>query len=1435
MRRILPACRPSVSGSDREKRLLGMAPADPRRPLPPETTEQLRQAPSAPASPNPVGSVLEQTRLQITGTMPLALDVRTQNPLMDTLEESGTLDAETKRIAAAALPSSPARPAGNRSLDAILNAMDPAGVLRSLQSFEGKLDRYVELIARTEKNRHRLEELGCDRPRLEPVLHAISQYEAQGNMLGIDLSLKLVHPANVLERLGVPQPERFTQEQRERAFQMLVDITQTQRIRSAFGQPAGGKEIGERARNEARERFLLDLGGAVEKMRAHLDAKINERATTLLQKTESAWSRLQQDTFRAYNLTADGTEDAFREILLRLHGIRRDEGYPRHRSGAKGADFLPEAEEALRLLDLTEKELRTKGNHELPVGAMEELAEENAAEQWASQTAIEVAKIDLETLDPDVRQSIEQLQELLAPWIEGRAPTPDERADIRRTRNDEMRTISKNIQILQQSPRLLTSEGIRQAEAMQRKNVTDPAVMQKQKETRQKLDTLLPGLLYTIETMRHPICDLLGLSGRIRGRKAEIDMAIGGGEIGKAEEEIRELERCKEHLGLLADRDPDIVVRLSTKEEFKTVTGRDDFPGYYSYGDGRIYLNMALIRERGLSVDEIVEHERGHAVIDAFRRFNVFPNLLTGLGATLERHGREAGHDLTSLLLERAEEWGIPVEHPSAPSETERWKLIDELLNRTAEWQRRGRPDVPANERALFEVAENLRHGRMEKPQPLRLTGGVFTTEGADGTLQEPGPTEGERPVEPTSVDDKMTSLRRDLLHVEAFLDAYPSVEGYGDMRAFLNEHFHYDKVRSFIRDELEPPFAAGQVDAPEFLEGLEHARNALRDTAKFMGQVDQAMADLSTVQKTGQQTLFQHLQNDIAWVSLWDMYTMFKDMKEDIIRMWKRRGESARNKLGKGLTQLIPDEVIYLGRLKHEFERRDRTSEEEEVSVWEKGWEKIDSHILLHEYAQRVRTPDQLKAIINLLTKRGRMDWENKHIWQKLQEFSGYKMPELPCRRNTILRNQWLQKMIASVWRDKDLYEHWKTGNDGAIAKGKSSFTPFLDDISAIKNEAKELKKLLVRHQLIKDGKMELSAEEEVNPHLYEEILHYAMRNGKMSMEDKFFYLIKGVESGLLSLDRLRAFPGETMKILGAFPFIDFFTRNHNTHHEIEQIAHQITEDDDPYSPGPRMTRFLMEQVAFDPEVVTRVSKTLKGGQNFDHEDIPMIVSMVDWQGIDNLANVYSGSQWKLSTQGMENGYVGYNTFFQYLRMKMKAGKPITQRERQRLCTVVGAYVMWDNIVTQFTNRANAQRPYLSWEQIKNDIPVSGKFATIVYRKAASNFVHTLSKKLGIDSVEGIPIDDFVDPDRNEQSFDRIRGKESPDSIQKKWFGAPEKLVNALKAKIAEHPEAVLEALNESAFFPEQDNFDEAHAQPIFDDAQKLAGLRKKLYGSAA
>lgn len=928
----------------------------------------------------------------------------------------------------------------------------------------------------------------------------------------------------------------------------------------------------------------------------------------------------------------------------------------------------------------------------------------------------------------------------------------------------------------------------------------------------------------------------------------------------------RELAKVREATKLLREFYAENTTRVVVlkRPQYQRMNEADTI-ACYRQDLGVIYLNEDALRElasqRKTSFeqvrDEAILHERGHAIVDVLlRRVALFPGILADLYGTLERpipndpenrtfeqvlYTRAADWQLSSTLARfRKEEIQIlqGAHDASAVLTAEqqatvenraqtryREVLFDEFLNKYSSWENQGstehpNPDFSAEDIALFTAFDPLGLGPKMNTEAIneRIRQGVtvhstqaptampqIAPHGADGgdghgaEQQEQGPSK-----EESAVSDKMKKAQSDLLVIKSFIEAHQSTRGIDVFTKWVN-----DWERAF-EDKIKNPFYNPPHDNPfsedYFVHNLEKMNlHFISPATDQMDDVIKAEMDMHDVESSGHHGWFHSLQ----MISLNDIYQMGVKVGEDLQRMWTHRGDNVQASLGESLTKWIPTNEIwglkYLGQLKHEFHRRTQETELHEVGIWKEALKNLDAHELQHMLGE-AKEKEQLRGIIELLIEKGRLDLNDMHFWHTLMELSGmHGMPTLQCKSSDVLRDKWLQKMVTAIWDDKDKFFEWRQSNDGAFESGKKKFTNTTDQLSNVKGGLGDT--------LSKQLKLWVDAREhhttvpdEVNPHLYEEILHYAMRNGKMSMEDKLYYLVQGVATELLSIDRLRIMAGQTGEILNLFPFIDYFYMHNNSLPEVQALAERLREPDKPYKPGPKTTLWLHMELLRDSRAQERMSKAMSGArtEKLDHEDFPALVSQMSFAEVNEITGVLSGSRYKMSYEAAKNTYTGFGTKFKVLanlaELAQDGKATFTEQDASEAAKSIAAYIQMDNILTN--NARTENRISLSFDQLKQKAVSSGTGLVVSdYRNANQTFVKELVDVLPINWGKiGVGFEQNKDLGKfNKDEFVRSTGDESivtDVQRQKRNMNAMPDFVRELKNAIMRNPAVLKEIL---------------------------------------
>lgn len=642
----------------------------------------------------------------------------------------------------------------------------------------------------------------------------------------------------------------------------------------------------------------------------------------------------------------------------------------------------------------------------------------------------------------------------------------------------------------------------------------------------------------------------------------------------------------------------------------------------------------------------------------------------------------------------------------------------------------------------------------------------LFSTATGGASAGGPSPT----PTTPTASPDQEGSARADLERIEYymsrisdFLDLSRFAQHSEEVRKFYDEaQQRYTRAKYIFANGRDLPAFGGAPIDPEnntwYRTNVGKFKTTVENYAEYLMKIVRENRDLRG-EPPRKRSLFEIIFTDTKWVSLMDIKKMITDVGEDLKRMWERRSQTARNRLGGIIAGVIPDNEIpllnYFGRLKYEFKRRDEEYELQEVQVWEKALEQLGPNQLL-ETLKDIRSlhdRDRMKAVMNLLAKFGRIDWDDERIWDALNRVGNFRMPTDLCRYDRFTREEWIKKIVFSAWpTDKDLFNKWNTGNASAFTSKRNEYEAYADVRANTRELPHECARMLRIYTQWKEEQKNLPASQQkpmpddVNPYAYEKLIHYSMVNGKMSMEQKFFYLIQGVDVGLLPLERINILNKE---VLGNFPFIDYFTSQNNTHQEIRAIAAKLRETDNlgdlaRYKPGQKTKVWLQLVVARDESTRQRAAKVMsRGGDQIDHEDIPMLVSILDLNDMDELLSVQRGSQQRVTKEGLKNGYVGYGNVFQtYAQLAALSQDPtkgvhFTEDDAEAFGKRMMAYLFFDNLVT---GTPSERRPSLSWGKINNEtMPSGGGRAP----KAFRNPVNEVIEKVMVDiyGLSDLPI----------------------------------------------------------------------------------------------
>ncbi len=835
-------------------------------------------------------------------------------------------------------------------------------------------------------------------------------------------------------------------------------------------------------------------------------------------------------------------------------------------------------------------------------------------------------------------------------------------------------------------------------------------------------------------------------------------------------------------------------VKIVELEKQDYVEKAGESRGMYHRGEKCIYLNKQWLDgakdgTREKKYQRLVEHEMGHHILNMLQH-TAFPSLLSDALDALDEFVDEEGTPLITdqMLLNAGEEWGYPREayeqdlfrfQQGYDRHTARAKAlepyVEELFLKFESWKRNKntRNGGSPAERALFTTllekdalrrlpisdvtigGLNFSHASANNQDVRYSTGGDpdDDEEDADDAAAPAAPadalplTEADDAAGYYNAEEDLKKVKRDIVTISGFRDAY--AKDYPNLKTKLDDQLENAGGLREGAEQVESVWRKGyylehghvvQVPNPEkdetYKSEMERLKEHLKEITDFIEKFDADKADVDKAKATGSKGMWGWWTSHVTLLSVLDIMKIGNDFKEDYLDMWHRYQVRHVSEVELGLTKWIPEWIPAAGKFKHYFERRKNQAELDDVQKWQNAYENSDAHTIISKLGG-VRNKDQLKGIMNLLAKHGHIEWDNQGLWEALNALSpsGYRIPREPCLRDTRLRDRWLRKIITDIWDDYELYTNWKTQNDSGYDHKKNEFTAEADNASNMSGGlSTELKSMLRKFMAHHHGPPGVPEPPDVSPHRYEEYLTYAMRNGKMSMEQKFYFLIRGIAEGLLPVDRLRVIAGEKGEILLKFPFLDFFYQKNNTLAEIRALADKIMEkpgDHNNLDIGLRTTQLLRFIVLRDPTVRVRVNKaTARRGEGIDHEDIPYIFTDVGVSTVEGMMGNSGDDQAKTTFQGMQNAYVGFNEKFKFFarlaELKNKGEANFTREDAKNLAQTIAAYVVFDNQASNFSTFG--RRKGLSPSQFDSESPPSNdKIKTRDFRNRTSDFVQNL------------------------------------------------------------------------------------------------------------
>ena len=464
---------------------------------------------------------------------------------------------------------------------------------------------------------------------------------------------------------------------------------------------------------------------------------------------------------------------------------------------------------------------------------------------------------------------------------------------------------------------------------------------------------------------------------------------------------------------------------------------------------------------------------------------------------------------------------------------------------------------------------------------------------------------------------------------------------------------------------------------------------------------------------------LGKNVKREIYWVSWYDLTRGWEIVKNWATNRIQRNSDMCIGKVGE---KIIPNLSIPLtATLGSEFANKVHETEHHEVDRLAGLLKPHDNFHIRHMMHTETKNVDQLKAIFNVLSERGVMRWDDPVLLRLLNQFQkriifDTQNPEKEFRDESRFYLR-LKEATSAIW-DPDVYRNWTSQNSSAYASEKKKFE---SECNRRAEQPGGMRKYL--SSFLKEVRMKGPAHK-VDPHEYEEMIHYCIDNGKINPEDRLYYLIQGIDTGLLARSRGSELDSKT---INNYPCIEFFAQSEGM--SFQDIRELARIDANNFEPGPAYKYHFEMEVMHMKAVRERLEKAVSQGIQIDHDDFTRFGAHLTDQTLTNLLQQKT-SGFQLPATGVANCTVG---FLNYLDM-MATGYDKMKDKEKELARFASIIVNFDGITR---GRKYADRPdqYFRWGAtgIDNQAPrAAGSYMRSGTGKwSAKKHVETVQKAL--------------------------------------------------------------------------------------------------------
>jgi|GEM_PF-6689250 len=455
----------------------------------------------------------------------------------------------------------------------------------------------------------------------------------------------------------------------------------------------------------------------------------------------------------------------------------------------------------------------------------------------------------------------------------------------------------------------------------------------------------------------------------------------------------------------------------------------------------------------------------------------------------------------------------------------------------------------------------------------------------------------------------------------------------------------------------------------------------------------------------------------EIVWMSPMDVWKMVENASESFKRSFERSRMRKVGKVGSAITSPLSN--LNFGPFQHfsvipgDLAKKDDSAEDEAVSHYKDHYKSGDDNsviALLHE----ARNPDQLKACLQLLAERGRLNWFDPKFLEQLNRrqsviyFDTVKIEKFHANEPAFHRG--LSTALEAIYGDADMFRNLNAQNSSAYNSGKEKFKQELINMSRSRGG---LQKVAV--EMLKEH-YNAGESSTVNPQKFEYVIELGVIEGAVQpAELGLYFLIQAANTGLLPYERLvQLYANKANDI----PYLEVLNEGIFNQQVLKQWASidPIPHTFDTlaaYSVPHNYMRWFHTFVMHNPRVRDRASKIVSGGRDMDSDLAALFIPYASENSAINILQVLpSGAhaeEWLLNNIWNYELLTLHNQLAHMDEMENEQdGKFSSVKATSELTNMVAGFVKKDSVMSA-RYLTTGSKKYVKWtETLKNQKPRS-------------------------------------------------------------------------------------------------------------------------------